>query len=106
MQGYAAEHNCIQVRDGVVTLLEACVQVVPADRVIAPLADYLNSPKAAGAEGKVCCLAICLAFMKASAAIQFLHACKESSQGQHAYAGSCSAVGSNTGEGRQGRVLR
>ncbi len=42
-----------QVRDGVVTLLEAWVQVAPADRVLPALADYLNSPKAAGAEGKV-----------------------------------------------------
>ena len=29
------------------------MQIVPAERVFSPLADYLNSPKAAGAEGKV-----------------------------------------------------
>lgn len=68
-------HDWIQVRDGVVTLLEAWVQVVPADRVITPLADYLNSPKAAGAEGKVCCPALCVAaFVEPCAAVQ-LFAC-------------------------------
>ena len=47
---------CVQVRDGVITLLEAWVQVSSPERVLPGLADYLTSPKAAMAEGKVLCL--------------------------------------------------
>ena len=36
-----------------ITLLEAWVQVSSPDRIIPALADYLTSPKAAMAEGKV-----------------------------------------------------
>ena len=41
------------MRDGVITLLEAWVQVSSPDRILPALADYLTSPKAAMAEGKV-----------------------------------------------------
>ena len=44
---------CVQVRDGVVTLLEAWARVSGPDRVLPALAEYLASPKAAMAEGKV-----------------------------------------------------
>ena len=42
------------MRDGVVTLLEAWARVSGPDRVLPALAEYLASPKAAMAEGKVC----------------------------------------------------
>ena len=49
----AKSELCMQVRDGVITLLEAWGQVSSPDRVLPGLADYLTSPKAAMAEGKV-----------------------------------------------------
>ena len=42
-----------QVRDGVITLLEAWAQASSPERVLPGLAEYLASPKAAMAEGKV-----------------------------------------------------
>ena len=49
-----SQQLCAQVRDGVVTLLEAWARVSGPDRVLPALAEYLASPKAAMAEGKVC----------------------------------------------------
>ena len=45
------------MRDGVITLLEAWGQVSGPERILPALADYLTSPKAAMAEGKVSCQA-------------------------------------------------
>ncbi len=44
---------CVQVRDGVIILLEAWALASSPERVLPGLADYLTSPKAAMAEGKV-----------------------------------------------------
>ncbi len=46
-------HCNLQVRNGVITLLEAWIEVSPANRVLPAVADFLDSPKAFGAEGKV-----------------------------------------------------
>ena len=51
---------CAQVRDGVIILLEAWVQASSPERVLPGLADYLTSPKAAMAEGKVLRLSLVL----------------------------------------------
>ena len=42
----------VQVRDGVVAMLDAWASVTPAERLLPQLADYLASAKAGG-EGKV-----------------------------------------------------
>lgn len=42
----------MQVRDGVIRLLDAWIEVSPADRVLPAVAEFLDSPKAFGAEGK------------------------------------------------------
>jgi hypothetical protein len=47
------EMHSLKVRDGVIRLLEAWMAVTSADRVLPVLADFSDSHKANGAEGKV-----------------------------------------------------